>query len=133
MSAVPKVLHFELSDIKSSTLALNLGLASAGSSSLASQPMACIKLRNPSIPKSTKGWLLVDDLSIPRFWATVWADVLKANMGLTTRGLHLYAIERFYQATDRQFGSGALDRMLSELDMPSLESALSSFLASLRK
>src|SRR3990167_4966965 len=94
--------------------------------------MACIKLRNPSIPKSTKGWLLVDDLGLPRFWATVWADALKANMGLTTRGHHLYAVERFYQATDRQFGLGALDRMLTELDMPSLESALSSFLASLR-
>ena len=94
--------------------------------------MACIKLRNPSIPKSTKGWLLVDDLSLPRFWATVWADVLKANMGLTTRGHHLYAVERFYQATDRQFGSGALDRILSELDMSMLESALSGFLASLR-
>jgi integrase len=94
--------------------------------------MACIKLRNPSIPKSTKGWLLVDDMGLPRFWATVWADVLKANMGPTTRGHHLYAVERFYQATDRQFGSGALDRMLSELEMPSLESALSSFLANLR-
>lgn len=53
--------------------------------------MACIKLRNPSIPKSTKGWLLIDDLSLPRFWATVWADVLKACMGSTTRGHHLYA------------------------------------------
>ncbi|RMH85973.1 hypothetical protein EA796_05920 [Pseudomonas sp. AOB-7] len=94
--------------------------------------MACIKLRNPSTPKSIKGWLLVDDLGLPRFWATVWADVLKANMGLTTRGHHLYAVERFYQVTDRQLGSGALDRMLSELDMPALESALSSFLASLR-
>lgn len=94
--------------------------------------MACIKLRNPSIPKSTKGWLLVDDLGLPRFWATVWADVLKANMGLTTRGHHLYAVERFYQATDRQFGPGALDRILSELDMSMLESALSGFLASLR-
>jgi len=94
--------------------------------------MACIKLRNPSIPKSTKGWLLIDDLSLPRFWATVWADVLKACMGSTTRGHHLYAVERFYQATDRQFGSGALDRMLSELDMPALEAALSSFLVSLR-
>lgn len=94
--------------------------------------MACIKLRNPSAPKSTKGWLLIDDLGLPRFWATVWADVLKANLGLTTRGHHLYAVERFYQATDRHFGSGALDRMISELDMPKLESALSSFLASLR-
>lgn len=75
---------------------------------------------------------MVDDLSLPRFWATVWADVLKANMGLTTRGHHLYAVERLYQVTDRQFGPGALDRMLSELDLPSIESALSSFLASLR-
>ena len=75
---------------------------------------------------------MVDSLSIPRFWATVWADVLKANMGLTTRGHHLYAVERFYKTTDRHFGPGALDRMLSELDMQSLESALSGFLASLR-
>ncbi|MHB0804860.1 tyrosine-type recombinase/integrase [Stutzerimonas nitrititolerans] len=94
--------------------------------------MACINLRNSSIPKSTKGWLLVDDMGLPRFWATVWADVLKADMGLTTRGHHLYAVERFYQTTDRQFGLGALDRMLAELDMASLESALSSFLSNLR-
>lgn len=53
-------------------------------------------------------------------------------MGHTTRGHHLYAVERFYQVTDRQFGCGSLDRMLSELDMHALESALSSFLACLR-
>lgn len=94
--------------------------------------MACIKLRTSYIPKSTKGWLLVDELGLPRFWATVWADVLKAQIGSTTRGHYLYAVEKFYQVTDRLYGSGALDRMLSELDMPALESALSSFLASLR-
>lgn len=68
--------------------------------------MACIKLRNPSSLKSTK-----DDLGLPRSWVTVWADVVKASMGFTTQGHHLYA------ATDRQSGVGAPDRMLSELDM----------------
>ena len=94
--------------------------------------MVCINLRSSSVPKASKGWLLVDSLGLPRFWATVWADVLKANMGFTARGHHLYAVERFYRATDEKLGAGALDRMLTALDMTSLETVLTSHLASLR-
>lgn len=94
--------------------------------------MTCIKLRDTSIPASTKGWLLVDNFGLPRFWATLWADVLKANLAQTTRSSHLYAIDRFYQSTDLKFGTDSLDRMLSDLDMPLIESALSTFLATLR-
>lgn len=94
--------------------------------------MTCIKLRDTSIPASTKGWLLVDNFGLPRFWATLWVDVLKANLAQTTRSSHLYAIDRFYQSTDLKFGTDSLDRMLSDLDMPLIESALSTFLATLR-
>mgnify|MGYP003603229206 CR=1 FL=1 len=94
--------------------------------------MTCINLRNTMIPQSTKGWLLIDDLSLPRYWATLWADVLRAHLAQTTRGAHLYAIERLYQITDLKIGMGSLDRMLFELDMPSIETALTTFLSTLR-
>jgi hypothetical protein len=94
--------------------------------------MTWINLRNTMIPQSTKGWLLIDDLSLPRYWAKLWADVLRANLTQTNRGAHLYAIERLYQVTDLKIAMGSLDRMLLELDMLLIETALTTFLSTLR-
>lgn len=58
--------------------------------------------------------------------------MLRANLAQTTRRAHLYAIERLYQVTDLKIAMGSLDRMLFELDMPLIETALTTFLSTPR-
>ncbi len=75
---------------------------------------------------------MVDALGLPRYWATIWADVLKAGIEDGTRGVYLAAVERLYQSVINQSGDDCLDRMLTSLDFRSVEAALSGFLTSLR-
>ena len=57
-------------------------------------------LSNPQIQRNTQGltgWVLLDGNNVPRYWATVWADVLQAKLKDSTRSRCLYAIDRLYQ------------------------------------
>ncbi|MEO3430141.1 site-specific integrase [Pelagibius sp. CAU 1746] len=94
--------------------------------------MPKLRLRHPNIPPTLSGWLLVDERQLPRFWATVWADVLLAGVEDGTRAGHLGAVEALYQAVAEQAGSDQLDAMISALEFDSLEAALGGFLAKLR-
>jgi len=55
--------------------------------------MPRIRLRHTALPKPLTGWLAINDLGLPRFWATVWADILLCGVAETTRGGHLAAVE----------------------------------------
>lgn len=94
--------------------------------------MPILKLNNPDVPESCRGYLLVDRFGIPRFWPTVWADVLRARNSAGTRKRNLYSIESLYAHSEETLGYGGLDRSLTQLDMDALEVALTGFLASLR-
>lgn len=94
--------------------------------------MTCVKIQSPSISPSCTGYVLVDDLGLPRYWATIWADVLHASISTNTRKNRLYSIDRLYRHTDHLWGAGSLDRALSNADLPFLEVALSSFVTALR-
>lgn len=93
--------------------------------------MPLLKLNN-NIPTCCKGHLLVDRFGIPRFWATVWADVLKARSSPSTIRRNLYCLERLYAHSEATVGYGALDRSLANLEMDTIEVVLTSFLANLR-
>lgn len=86
----------------------------------------------PSVPVAISGMICVRPSSIPRFWATIWSDVLKANVELSTRRKHLAALDRLYEAVERQRGSDCLDRLLTDADADALEQCLVGFLAQLR-
>lgn len=92
--------------------------------------MPILKLNNPDVPESCRGYLLVDRFGIPRFWPTVWADVLRARNSAGTRKRNLYSIESLYAHSEETLGYGGLDRSLTQLDMDALEVALTGFLAS---
>lgn len=94
--------------------------------------MTCRKIQHPLIPPSCAGYVLIDDLGLPRYWATIWADVLHASMSRNTRKNRLYSIDRLYRHVDHLWGAGSLDEALSSADLPFLEVALSSFVAALR-
>ncbi|OWK21396.1 hypothetical protein AJ88_23070 [Mesorhizobium amorphae CCBAU 01583] len=73
-----------------------------------------MKLRHPSLPLSAAGWVSVSPSGIPRFWATIWSDVLKTSLEPSTRRKHLAALDRLYEAVQRQRGSDCLDRLIAE-------------------
>lgn len=95
--------------------------------------MPAIRLRQTLvIPRSVTGWGLTDDHGLPRYWPTIWANVLKADLSESTRGSHLVAVEKLYRSVASQTGQDRLDIMIAQLDFDGLESALGGFLTSLR-
>lgn len=89
--------------------------------------MPCLRLRSPHTPPALGGWVLVDALGMPRYWPTVWADVLRAGLEDSTRCRHLYAIDRLYLHFKRQYGSDLLDVFLTDCQFDEIESGLTGF------
>jgi Phage integrase family. len=69
---------------------------------------------------------------VPRFWATIWSDVLKTSIEPSTRRKHLASLDRLYATVERQHGRDCLDRLIAEADADALEDCLLGFLAQLR-
>ncbi len=91
-----------------------------------------INLGSKSLPPPAAGWISVSPSGIPRYWATIWSDVLKTPLEPSTRRKHLSALDRFYDSVQRQRGSDCLDRLIAEADADALEDCLVGFLAQLR-
>ena len=94
--------------------------------------MSVVRIRKSVVPPALAGWICVREPGIPRFWAAVWADLLKARLSESTRRSHLAGIDRLYRAAERQIGRDCLDRILADCDFGALESVLVGFLAQLR-
>jgi len=94
--------------------------------------MSRIRLRHAELPKSLTGWIAVNDLGVPRLWATVWADILLCGVAESTRGSHLAAVEKLYQSVANQTGGDCLDLIIATLNFDELEAVLGGFLAKLR-
>jgi integrase len=69
---------------------------------------------------------------IPRFWATIWSDVIKTSLAPSTRRKHLSALDRLYEAVARQRGRDCLDQLIADADADAIEGCLIGFLAHLR-
>lgn len=91
-----------------------------------------VNLVSSSLPVTLSGLVSVGQFGVPRFWATIWSDVVKTTLRPSTRRRHLAALERFYEAVQRQRGSDCLDRLIAEADANALEDCLMGFLAQLR-
>ncbi|HVI50199.1 MAG TPA: hypothetical protein VM661_03210, partial [Candidatus Sulfotelmatobacter sp.] len=85
-----------------------------------------------ALPKPLTGWLAINDLGLPRFWATVWADILLCGVAETTRGGHLAAVEKLYRSAADQTNGDRLDAIIAALDFDELEAILGGFLSTLR-
>ena len=85
-----------------------------------------------SLSPTLRGMASVDRYGIPRFWATIWIDVLQPTLEPSTRRKHLTALDRLYEASNRQRGRDCLDHLIAEADANGLEDVLLGFLAQLR-
>jgi hypothetical protein len=94
--------------------------------------MTCQTLRSSATPKALTGWVLLDDNNLPRYWATVWADVLQAKLKDSTRSRCLYAIDRLYQHFALLHQADVLDQLLTDCQFDALEAGLTAFLSVLR-
>lgn len=94
--------------------------------------MSRIRLRHPILPESLTGWVTINGIGAPRFWATVWADILLCGVSESTRGQHLAAVEKLYQSAAEQNSHNKLDRLITTFDFDELEAILGGFLAKLR-
>lgn len=94
--------------------------------------MPIINIRNTALPPSARGLVAVGSLGVPRFWATIWSDVLNPRLEPSSRQKYLTAIDRFYEAVCEQHGTDCLDRLIAEADGDALEECLLGFFAQLR-
>ncbi|HBP5185149.1 integrase [Pseudomonas aeruginosa] len=94
--------------------------------------MTRVRLRDPCIPPSLTGWVLVDDQGLPRYWATVWAALHGAALQESTLSAHLSVIESFYRSVKLQLNEDCLDRLIADLCFDKLERCLEGFFISLR-
>jgi hypothetical protein len=94
--------------------------------------MPAVRLRQTLMPKAISGWTLTNDAGQPRYWPTVWANVLKADLHESTAGRHLLGVEHFYQSVVNQTGEDCLDELIAHFDFDALEPALGGALTSLR-
>lgn len=91
--------------------------------------MSRIVLAGNHIPAALRGWLLVDDFGIPRYWPAVWQTLRGPQLARNTLGSHLAAIERLYQHAK---ASGAdLDRAIADVNTVVLADVLGGFLVAL--
>lgn len=91
-----------------------------------------INLLAPPLPPALAGIASVGPFGLPRYWASIWSDLLNAPWEASTRRKHLAALDRLYETVRRQRGSDCLDRLLADADVQALEECLMGFLAQLR-
>lgn len=70
-----------------------------------------VNLASESLPATLMGVVSVSSFGVPRFWATIWSDVLNPSLEPTTRRRHLSPMDRLYQAVQEQHGADCLDRL----------------------
>lgn len=90
-----------------------------------------VKLSHRTLPPALRGIVSVNSVGLPRFFATIWSDVLN-SWKPSTRQRHLAALDRLYQAVEEQNGLDCLDRLIADADCDALEDCLVGFLAQLR-
>ncbi len=91
-----------------------------------------LSLSSTQLPPMMTGLVAVGPTCVPRFWATIWSDVLKTSLEPSTRRKHLAALNRLYNSVQHQRGSDCLDRLIADADADALEDCLIGFLAQLR-
>jgi hypothetical protein len=87
--------------------------------------MPRIRLRDSCIPPALTGSVLIDELGLPRYWATVWSVLHGAALHESTLSAHLSVIETLYDSVKQQMHMDCIDRLIIDLRIDELETAQS--------
>jgi len=99
---------------------------------LPEKQMSRICLGNSYFIKGLDGPIVVADNFVPRFWATIWSDVLNADLADATQMSNLAAVDKLYVSVENQPGIAKLDSIIAAMDFDALEGVLGGFLTQLR-
>ena len=86
-----------------------------------------VRIRNPIVPSSLRGPVLVDRHGVPRYWAAVWAAFLPGNLAPSTLSKYLGYVEDLYCYADRLLGDSRLDEALASIDVDLLSDTLDGY------
>jgi integrase len=91
-------------------------------------------LANLHLPEllALRGPLLIDQLGVPRYWASVWLAYQPSGLASSTLDKKLAGIEALYRYSDECFGLGALDDAIATIDTESLSSTLEGFFLTIK-
>lgn len=93
--------------------------------------MPVLHLHSEEIPTRLRGPVAVNNFYVPYFYATIWADVLRAKDKNSTRAEKLSAVDGFYRFVAGRTEAD-LDDILTRADFTSLENELAGYLTHLR-
>lgn len=85
-------------------------------------------IRDPVVPAALRACVAVGADQVPRFWATVYDLTDMMALAPSTRRSALSGIDAFYVHVETIHGGDVLDRLLVDLDINALSSALEAFL-----
>jgi hypothetical protein len=85
-------------------------------------------IRSPLVPSALRSCVTVGADQVPRFWATVHDLTAMMALAPNTRRNALAGIDAFYVHVETIHGADVLDRLLMDLDVETLSSALEAFL-----
>jgi hypothetical protein len=85
-------------------------------------------IRSPLVPSALRSCVTVGADQVPRFWATVHDLTAMMALAPNTRRNALAGIDAFYVHVETIHGADVLDRLLADLDVETLSSALEAFL-----
>jgi len=84
-------------------------------------------LQDPLVPPALRSCVAVDADGMPRFWATVHDASELMLLAKNTRRTALTGIDAFYIHVEAVHGADVLDRLLVELNVDEITSALEGF------
>jgi integrase len=91
-------------------------------------PVSVHCIRSPLVPSTLRSCVTVGADQVPRFWATVHDLTEMMALAPNTRRNALAGIDAFYVHVETIHGADVLDRLLVDLDVETLSSALEAFL-----
>ena len=95
--------------------------------------MPVFTVSDPRIPPALRGPVLVDAQGRPRYWPTVDAYLLHANLKSSTAVVHLRAIERLYQFAEQLWRRDSLDAVIARADLARVDDLLHAYFSKLRR
>src|SRR3546814_10329937 len=92
--------------------------------------MAITRLRSRDVPKALHGWIVTDGVGRPRYWSTIWSDIIHTPLNDSTKSRLLGPVDCFYIFVE-ELGDD-LDVLIANLDLERIENALGGFLTLVR-
>jgi integrase len=94
--------------------------------------MAYNNFQSDGFPRTLQGPILINDYGLPRYWVVVWCCFLTNGLKHSTKSKELRYIDDLYKFSEKLYGIGYLDKILTNGDIDNIGNLLESFYISLQ-